>query len=255
MKLALRVLGLLVASAATAGAAVTVRVVPREVVAGSPFALAVTIEDADSLAALRLAVGYRPDREVAAAPPAAHGAAAERRVRAYPPPAYPDSSGSLALVWISSVPVSGGDTLLTLSFEGRGAPGARDTVSLAVIEALAIGGAPVAAQAQAGIVTYVAATGVGSDEPPGELALRVLAGPGGPLPAVELVLPAAARARVEVLDIAGRRAALLWNGPAEAGVLRLPVSSPAGRALPTGIYFVLARVEGTRLVRRFLVIR
>jgi len=67
---------------------------------------------------------------------------------------------------------------------------------------------------------------------------------------IRLVNPSGASqaATVGVYDLAGRRVAELWDGPAAAGVSRIEWRPSA--AFPGGIYLVRARIGEVELVRR-----
>lgn len=67
-----------------------------------------------------------------------------------------------------------------------------------------------------------------------------------------LSLPESGPVRVEALDALGRRVAVLYDGPAPAGDLRLTLD---GRALPPGRYAVRARGTGFDLARTLTVAR
>ncbi len=73
---------------------------------------------------------------------------------------------------------------------------------------------------------------------------------------VRFTLPRATNARLEVLDVAGRRVAMLANGPLEAGehTLRWPARDGRGRGLAAGIYVVRLEADGRALARRVAVI-
>ncbi|MEO5989454.1 MAG: redoxin domain-containing protein [Candidatus Eisenbacteria bacterium] len=86
------------------------------------------------------------------------------------------------------------------------------------------------------------------------LALAVSPHPArGPV-SVSFTLPQAeSDVSVEVLDTAGRRVAVLHQGPAAAGVLRLTWSR--AEAVQAGLYFVRARAGGEQLRQRVVILK
>ncbi|TMQ68720.1 MAG: T9SS type A sorting domain-containing protein, partial [Candidatus Eisenbacteria bacterium] len=67
-------------------------------------------------------------------------------------------------------------------------------------------------------------------------------------------LPAAARVRLEIVDLLGREVASLEDDTLPAGRFAFDWDGRgAGRAVPTGMYFVRLEVGGRRLVRRLVV--
>jgi hypothetical protein len=91
-----------------------------------------------------------------------------------------------------------------------------------------------------------AAVGIG-DDPPAGLDLRVAGGPiEGRALEVEFALPAARPARLELVDVAGRRRETREVGEMGAGRHRVTLA----RGLPAGIYFVrLTQDDGERVVK------
>lgn len=73
---------------------------------------------------------------------------------------------------------------------------------------------------------------------------------------VHFTLPHAMHARLDVLDVAGRRVASLADGTLEAGehALAWPGRDARGRGLPAGIYLVRLEAIGRALTRRVAVI-
>jgi len=67
-----------------------------------------------------------------------------------------------------------------------------------------------------------------------------------------LVWPAAGDGRVDLLDVSGRLVRVLWRGPAQEGPARLALETTG---LPSGLYFVQARTDQERLVRRIILLR
>ncbi len=76
--------------------------------------------------------------------------------------------------------------------------------------------------------------------PAATVALGAWPNPFNPATTIAWSLPAAGALRLEVLDLAGRRLALLFDGPAAAGPgsLRWDGRDAAGRPLASGVYFV-----------------
>ncbi len=92
----------------------------------------------------------------------------------------------------------------------------------------------------------------------GAPALAVAPNPFRSSAGVELALPrAASSARVAVVDVSGRRVAVLHEGPLAAGVTRLAWDGRAadGAAVPPGLYLVIADVDGRRFQRRLVGLR
>lgn len=75
--------------------------------------------------------------------------------------------------------------------------------------------------------------------------------------ALALRLARAGQATIGVHDAAGRLVRRLFDGPADAGDLRLDWDSrdANGRVVPPGLYFVLAEAEGSRASARLAVVR
>jgi len=69
--------------------------------------------------------------------------------------------------------------------------------------------------------------------------------------------PRAGDARVEVLDVSGRRVRLLFSGRADAGMHELSwdLHDDGGRAVSAGVYLVRARLGGETVSRRLSVVR
>jgi hypothetical protein len=78
--------------------------------------------------------------------------------------------------------------------------------------------------------------------------------PASTLSSFDLTMPAAARARVEVLDLAGRLLVILHDGMLEAGsnVLRWDGRDQGRRRVPPGIYLVRARTANATVGRRIV---
>ena len=101
--------------------------------------------------------------------------------------------------------------------------------------------------------------GVGSPlqvDPPPVTPRMALSAP-APTPAsgpvtMRLTLAGAMRARVDVLDVAGRLRRVLLDAEAPAGTMDLlwDGSDRDGRRLPSGLYLVRAQVQGQQAVRR-----
>ncbi|HEU5282583.1 MAG TPA: T9SS type A sorting domain-containing protein, partial [Burkholderiales bacterium] len=72
---------------------------------------------------------------------------------------------------------------------------------------------------------------------------------GASAPEISFTLPAAGLARVELFDIAGRRVAELYNGPASAG--RTAVAWNA-RSLRQGAYFARLTANGVQSSRQLV---
>jgi ELWxxDGT repeat protein len=70
--------------------------------------------------------------------------------------------------------------------------------------------------------------------------------------AVRFAVPEAARVSVDVLDVLGRRVAVLHEGPVEAGAHAVPW---AADGLPGGVYVVRLRAGGTTATRRVTLLR
>jgi hypothetical protein len=81
--------------------------------------------------------------------------------------------------------------------------------------------------------------------------------PAPALASFDLSLPAATRARVEVLDLAGRLLAVLHEGDLAAGthVLQWDGRDRDRRAVPPGVYLVRARAANATVVRRIVRMR
>lgn len=103
-------------------------------------------------------------------------------------------------------------------------------------------------------VTLVNTTWLGADPPPARasLALSVSDNPLRGEGTLRLAWPRSGEARVELLDVAGRRIRTLYHGRADAAPSRLSLDA---RGLPAGLYFVRAEAAGQRLARRVAVIR
>jgi hypothetical protein len=73
----------------------------------------------------------------------------------------------------------------------------------------------------------------------------------------DFVLPAAGRARLEVLDLAGRRVRVLADGPlpAQRQARGWDLRDGLGRAVPPGVYLARLETDTRRIVRRFVVLR
>jgi flagellar hook assembly protein FlgD len=69
---------------------------------------------------------------------------------------------------------------------------------------------------------------------------------------LHFALPRAARARLDVYDVAGRLVATVFDGalPAGPGELRWNGHDAAGRSLGAGIYFYRLSADGERLTVR-----
>ena len=73
---------------------------------------------------------------------------------------------------------------------------------------------------------------------------------------VGVVLPAAARIRLTILDMAGREVAVLADGAAAAGRSEFGWDGRIGRdRAPAGLYFVRLHGAGRDLIRRFAITR
>ena len=70
-------------------------------------------------------------------------------------------------------------------------------------------------------------------------------------------LPAAAHARLEVFDTAGRRVRVLHDGPAQAGphMEPFPLDDGSGHPLASGLYLLRLETAGRSLTRRIAVVR
>ncbi|MEZ4387238.1 MAG: right-handed parallel beta-helix repeat-containing protein [Candidatus Krumholzibacteriia bacterium] len=70
-------------------------------------------------------------------------------------------------------------------------------------------------------------------------------------------LPAAGAARLDIVDVAGRRLATVWDGPAPAGVSTVSWTGTDthGRPLPSGTYLARLRAAGTVAVRPLQLVR
>jgi hypothetical protein len=256
-----RPLGFALLAALLAGAAqadpVTIRVPSKSVAPGATYGLMLQVSGADSLAGLRLLITYRPDRDVAAAAPGVVGSVSDRRGRVQPLTAYPDSSGTLGLAWVSASGVAGVDSLANLSFTGRSAQGTRDTVQVTVLEAVTVSGRTVGTQVEPGVVTFTNTSDVGLAPTPPALQLRASPNPspGGML--FRLMLPRRDAAQVEIFDVSGRMVASLWNDIAGPGELQLTWggerTSRAGAS--SGLYFVQVTQGVARARTRFVLLR
>ncbi len=129
----------------------------------------------------------------------------------------------------------------------------------------AAGGAALAGPLDTGLppnaITFDEATDAATGIPPGGPGRAGLSPP-RPNPARGLArftlrLEGAARVRVEVFDVSGRRVRELADGPRVAGVAELEwdLRDEAGRAVPSGIYLVSARVGPEESRRRVVVVR
>lgn len=92
-------------------------------------------------------------------------------------------------------------------------------------------------------------TGVDDDRPAVAPAIAAAPNPFRTQSMVRFTLPAAATARVGVRDLAGRAVRTLVDGPLGAGpqAVAWDGADDAGRALPSGVYFIEVRVGATRL--------
>jgi hypothetical protein len=124
----------------------------KTVPAGDGYTLDVTVSGADSLMGVLIDLAYATDRNTLSGVETASGGGSTR-FRANPS-AYPDSSGSLRTAWVTSEAMSGVDSMLTISFSGRGAAGARDTIRLVVIDAVNEQGTSVDTEGQFGVVIF-----------------------------------------------------------------------------------------------------
>jgi len=93
-------------------------------------------------------------------------------------------------------------------------------------------------------------------EPPKvyELALEAGPSPGRGAFRIEYALPAKARVRLEVFDLAGRRVATLEDGIGAAGP-HGATWEPRAQGEGAGVYFLRLRYEGRELVRRVVSVR
>jgi len=90
---------------------------------------------------------------------------------------------------------------------------------------------------------------------PGRIALSApRPNPASGLSSIELTLPVAAHARVEVFDVAGRRVAVLHDGDLDAGshVLQWDGRDQARRLAPPGVYLVSARSANATVAQRIV---
>lgn len=111
-----------------------------------------------------------------------------------------------------------------------------------------------------GSVDTLVAPTVGVGDPPAIASLTLSAAPNPTRGAstIALALPSSApHADVAVLDLAGRRIATLWAGPAPAGALRLAWDGRdrAGEPVAAGVYRVVATVGSLLRERRLVVVR
>jgi hypothetical protein len=239
-----------------AGATPLIRVETKAVASGAPYTLAVTVDGADSLAALRLLLTYHGERNAAESAPVAAGPPGDRHARSNPL-VYPDTSGTTLVAWLSAVGVSGSDSLLTLSMRGLGAPGTSDTITVAALEALAADGSSVDVAVQPGIVTFTPRTTVPAEMPLPGLALRGMPSPGRGKVEILLSLPHPGPVRVELFDARGRRVRTLLDGAAGSGPTRLPwdgTTDSGARAGP-GVYFVRASIRGNVATIRIVLVQ
>jgi flagellar hook assembly protein FlgD len=96
--------------------------------------------------------------------------------------------------------------------------------------------------------------------PPAPRALRLTAprpNPARGAVRLTLELPRAGDARVDVLDLGGRRVRTLHAGAANAGPLPLAWDGTGerGRAVPAGLYFIRATSGAERAEVRFVLVR
>jgi hypothetical protein len=100
------------------------------------------------------------------------------------------------------------------------------------------------------------AVGVDDDLPSAAVALAAQPNPFTGATTIELRLPSAAggHARVAVHDVAGRRVATLWDGPAPAGVTRLTWDGAgvSGAAMAAGVYVLRAEFADLVVTRRLV---
>lgn len=94
---------------------------------------------------------------------------------------------------------------------------------------------------------------------PATLALAAMPNPFRGATTLELANPGASamHARVEVLDVVGRRVARLWDAPVAPGRTRIEWNgrSEAGFSMAPGVYLVSAEVGGAQLTRRLVRVR
>jgi len=98
-------------------------------------------------------------------------------------------------------------------------------------------------------------TGVDPPVAPGRLAMSApRPNPASGLSSFDLTLPAAARARVEVFDVAGRRLVVLHDGDLSAGshLLQWDGRDQSRRRMPPGIYLLSARTADATVERRIV---
>lgn len=238
-------------------AAPVVTVESKSVAPLSDYQLRVTVSGADSLAALRLLLEYGPLRNVARAAPVLLGDLEDRRLRSRPLAAFPDTSGSLDVAWISALGVNGADSLFVLFFHGRGDPGTADTVRIDVLESADLGWQEVSAEGVDGIVTFSGTVAVGEiGAVPSALKLS-LSRSVTETPAFFLSLPERSHLELEIFDVQGRRLRSLWSGPAGPGSLRVvwDTRNDAGSAVASGIFLCRASAGTEVAVARFVVVR
>ncbi len=89
------------------------------------------------------------------------------------------------------------------------------------------------------------------------LAMAVAPNPFGASTSIELSVPGACAASVTIYDASGRRVRSLLSGPVARGAHRIAWDGAdgAGRPLPPGVYFALARAGKLRVERKILLIR
>jgi len=107
--------------------------------------------------------------------------------------------------------------------------------------------------------------GLNADAAPGlsHPALRVLGGQPAIVGAreaamrLEIALPRASAARLEVFDLAGRRLCSLVDGPCDAGVRQVVWNGrdAAGRLLGSGTYYCRLRAAGAEVIRALTILR
>jgi flagellar hook assembly protein FlgD len=73
--------------------------------------------------------------------------------------------------------------------------------------------------------------------------VRAFPNPFNPDVRITIIVPAAVDATAVVYDVAGRRVATVWEGRAAAGENRISWAGKddAGRAVPSGVYFLRVR--------------
>lgn len=134
-------------------------------------------------------------------------------------------------------------------------PGAAPLDSTVVSFTLTLRGLPFMSQT---VTTRVQVAGTSGTPPeggsPAHLDLRVLSISGGRFEA-ELALPAAAHARVDLFDVAGRRVAALLDERVAAGRRRLTWPGADAPRPAAGLYFLTLQSDADRVVRRVVLAR